>query len=418
VGILTTLAIILTSRRSPEPDLETQVDGILTRIEGATGLKFTSRPLVSSRSREEVRTFLVAQLTDTVFARELDGSELALKRLGMLGDTVSLRQLFLDVLEEQIAGFYDPAAKTLYVVGDEAPEVKSITLTHELVHSLQDQHISLDSIQHIRGHDDMQLAAQAVIEGQAMLEQMSIMLGQQLGGLVPDFSGMRDIIRAEQARMPRFAGAPLVVQEMLLFPYLEGAEFNKRFKELRPGESVLANMPVSTEQIIHADAFFGARDMPTQLSIPVPGAMRPLYENTLGEFVTRLFLREHLPSEADAIRGAAGWDGDRFLVFRSGSSTGMLWVSVWDSAVDASEFVDLLARHFDLRFASVVRRSVPQGERPGTLTGEELRANGRRFFVGSLEIGGKPAVIYVDVPDGASWSVIDFRGIRGTEMQR
>jgi hypothetical protein len=407
------------SRREGDPSLNAKVAEMIPQIEGAMGLKFKTPPVVDSRSREEVRSFLVAQLEDSATARELEGQELVLKRLGLMEESQSLKQLYLDVLEEQIAGYYDPKTEVLYLVDGTGPEIRDITLTHELVHALQDQYFPLDSIQDMRGQDDRQLAAHAVMEGQATLEQMVIMFGQDLNTLIPGgWESVRQMIRDEQVRMPRFAAAPIVVQEMLLFPYLAGADFVRRFKEHRPGENVLENIPLSTEQLLHTTAFLSGRDDPSEIQLPPLNGHTALYENSMGEFGTRIFLYEHLRRAEDALRGAMGWDGDRYVLFRAGESTGIAWVSVWDSNVEAAEFRDQVARHLETSFRSPRRRLMPGDRRPGALDGMEYIAEGRIMYLAGAEIGGRPAVIYVDVPEGSSTAVFDIRQVQLTERER
>ena len=55
----------------------------------------------------------------------------------------------LELLTEQVVGYYDPATKVLYVVDGAEPAMVNVTVTHELVHALQDQYLNLDSIQKI-----------------------------------------------------------------------------------------------------------------------------------------------------------------------------------------------------------------------------------------------------------------------------
>jgi hypothetical protein len=410
IVVLVGVAIFWSGKRGDNKSgLDIRVSESVAKIEEALGMKFRQPPVIESRSKEEVRAFLLAQFEDTSTARELAGQELVLKRLGMFPEELSLRQVYLDVLEEQIAGYYDPRTKVLYVVDGSPEQMRDITVTHELIHALQDQYLPLDSIQNIRGRDDHQIAAQAVIEGQATFEQMRIMFGEELGVVVPGgWDGMRKLIRDEQSKMPKFANAPFVVQEMLLFPYLSGADFAHRFSERRQSDTLLRHIPVSTEQLLHTDAFFSdSVDQPTELELPPLNGVTRIYENTMGEFGVRLFLFEMLRQEMEAMRGAMGWDGDRYVLFRTGESTGIAWVTVWDSPFEAAEFRNQISQS-----KRYLPRDVPAARRPGTIYGEELVEKNRTIYLAGAEIGGKPAVIYVDVPQGTSWDVLDVRKIR------
>src|SRR5258708_12241094 len=106
---------------------------------------------------------------------------------------------------------------------------------------------------------------------------------------------IREMIRENQSAMPVFATAPMVIQETLLFPYLSGADFVQRFKEKKGRVSPFTNMPRSTEQILHTDAYFGTPpDEPSVLTLPPPRGATKLYENDMGAFGMPLFLPPHL----------------------------------------------------------------------------------------------------------------------------
>src|SRR6185503_19338244 len=87
-------------------------------------------------------------------------------------------RLFIPLLTEQIGGYYDPKTKVLYVVDGIADALIGVTIPHELVHALQDQYVNLDSIQHITGDDDRQLATHAMIEGQAQYAMFAVLAGK------------------------------------------------------------------------------------------------------------------------------------------------------------------------------------------------------------------------------------------------
>ncbi|MEP6904540.1 MAG: hypothetical protein ABI875_00575 [Gemmatimonadales bacterium] len=384
-----------------------QVAEAVPKIEAAVGLKFKTPPRVEAKSKEQVRDFVLKQFRDPQSLREFNGIEAAYKRLGMVPDTLDLKKFLVDLLTEQIIGYYDPKTKVLYVVNGSPPEAASITITHELVHALQDQYISLDSTQKVEGQNDRQSAAQAVFEGQAVYEQIAAMLGGNnvAVNLPGGWDRVREMIRENQTSMPVFASAPIVIQETLIFPYLSGAEFVRNFKERNPRKTIYRDMPLSTEQIIHPSAYFGKRDNPTDITLPPLAGVSPVYQNTLGEFETRLFLFQHLKDQNEAVRGASGWDGDRYQLFTGASGKGIVWVTVWDSAVDASEFFDMLGKVVEKRYG--MKAPTVPGATTRTYTG-----SGRTVEVSTDEVDGRPVVLYVDVPAGASTKVLDLSKVK------
>ena len=380
-----------------------QVANAVPKLERSIGLKFKQAPRLEERTRDEVRTFLEQRFAGELPDSEVTGTERAYKRLGLLPDTMNLRKFMLDLLTEQVAGYYDPSAKTLYVVKGAPPEIVDITVRHELVHALQDQYISLDSLQKSRHENDRQVASQSVIEGQATLEQLG---GINLASSLPGgWDRVREVIRDSQASMPMFASAPLVLQETLLFPYLSGAEFVRRFKGHYPDQAPFLRLPVSTEQVMHEEKFFGdGADDPTTVTLPAPTVGKRVYENGLGEFETRLLLYEHLKDQNAAVRGAAGWDGDRYMLINTGRGDAIAWVSVWDSSIDAAEFFDLLDTGLLKKYGTM---------RP--LSGSQQRhtysVSGRTISITAAEVDGRPAVVLVNVPAGVSVDLLNLKNI-------
>jgi hypothetical protein len=379
-----------------------EVAEAIPRIEQATGLKFKTPPKVEVRTKEQVRDFLIRKFDEATPAAELGGEESAYKLLGLIPDSLELRPFFLRVLNEQVVGYYDPAAKTLYVVNGADEQMVGITITHELVHALQDQYVNLDSLQKASTDNDRLSASQALIEGEAQFEQLSIMLGgsQNIAARLPGgWERLREEIRNRQSEMPVFATAPMMIQESLLFPYLSGAEFVHRLKDRKGNVNLFIDIPRSTEQVMHASAFGARPDEPTPVVLPAPRGAKKVYENDMGEFGTRLFLYQFLKDPAAAARAAAGWDGDRFIVVEGAGGRGIVWALVWDSPLEAAEFSDALTRA-TARRTGAAERSVEGG-------GATFAYKGRTVSIFPHTIGDRALVIYSDLPDPMGNRVVD-----------
>ncbi len=367
------------------------------QIEAAVGVRFKSPPRLEVRSKEQVRDFLLKKFDETTPSAEVAGQEAAYKAFGLIPDTLNLRKFLVDLLTEQIVGYYDPTTKVLYVVQGAPDDLVGVTITHELVHALQDQYLNLDSLQRQTGNSDRATAAQAVIEGQATYEQMSIMLG---GGdiaqhMIGGWDKVRQTIRESQGSMPIFSSAPIVIQEELLFPYLSGAEFIRRFKQHEPGKQPWLDMPVSTAQVLHEDQFFGAqRQVPVSLTLPSTTG-RTVYENVLGEFDTRLLIYQFSQDQNLAYRGAEGWIGDRYRIVSTPAGNAVVWATAWKSQFEAAEFVEAMGQG--------VTRMYHTGS-------AALGAGGVRTYTGArhtvqitpVQVGATSVVLYEDVPQGQS----------------
>jgi hypothetical protein len=364
-----------------EGPFKKQVRAAIPVLEEASGLRFLRLPVLQTRSRDQVRSYLEQEFNAQLTPAELAGTATAYRLLGLLPDTLDLRAFLLDLLTEQVAGYYDPKTKVLYVVDDASAEMRDITITHELMHALQDQHTDLTQIDSLAGDNDRMVAMQAVVEGQAVYEQLAVMTGGQDGEpKIPGGWGrVREMIREGQSSMPKFSSAPMLLQETLLFPYLSGAEFVRQVKRARPGIAPFSPFAVSTEQILHPERYLASLpDLPTRVSLGAPRTGTLLHEDNLGEFETRLLLYAHLQDEAAAVRGAAGWDGDRYQVIETASGPAFAWVTVWDTEDEAAEFAQLFRRAVEARYG------------PGIAA--------RRITIELVTIAGRAVVRYEDAP--------------------
>ena len=346
-------------------------------VERAVGLSFKYPPNVAARSRDEVHEYLIHKLETELPPEEIERTSLAYRMLGLIPDTLDLGRLLLDLYTEQIVGFYDPVTDSLYVVdGAEQFEVRVI-VAHELVHALQAQYVPLDSILSTRGDNDRQLAAQAVMEGQGILASLVALMPDRDLGALPDFwQQFRQTVKQQQQLMPIFSTAPALLKEILIFPYLGGADFVRWFERAYPDTVPFGpRLPRSTEQILRPDRY-RAGDEPVTLRFTSSSGL--VHDDGLGELEMRVLIAEVTGSESAAAAATNGWGGDRYGVFESGAAHALVWWTVWDSP-QASR-----------RFATVLDREWVSLTRPG-----------RRRSVSRTELGERPAVLVLDAPE--SW---------------
>jgi uncharacterized protein DUF955 len=364
-----------------EARLQQTIDQMMPAVERATRLKFKRRPLVLRRERAQVRDYVIRKFDEELPPAELRGASAAYRLFGLISDSLDLRRTLIDLLTEQIAGYYDPDSNALFIRSDIEPFQFRVVMSHELVHALQHQYVNLDSLIEQKRQNDRRSAAQAILEGQATFAQIPVLMPEQRPETLPAgwFWRQRELAAQQQAQMPEFAHAPLWLRETLIFPYLGGAEFVRWFKREYPEKQPYdALMPTSTEQILDPSRYV-AGDHPRDVAFEAaPDTV--VYEDNLGEFEIRLLLTQLLGSEHRAAAYTSGWDGDRYQVLGAGSDA-VVWYTVWDDRPAASRF----ARGLELAWAN--RRSAG--------------APGRRSEIASLTIDGRPAVRLIDAP--ADW---------------
>ena len=366
---------------SSDPDLEKRVSELLPDLAARAGMELVRPIRAERRTREELESYLLFKLEQDLPPDEAQNLTRTYSLMGLVEEDLDLRGLLVSVYKEQVAGFYDPDSTALFVMDDMPPEMLETVLIHELVHAVQDQTANLDSLTDESRGNDRQAAAQSAIEGHATLIMFEY-VAEQMGGepfdisQLPDFSQMlAPALEAMKTQYPALASAPAIIQEDLLFPYLEGASFVAAFwagKEGRPPPFGL-DLPQSTEQILNPSRAFGVDvDLPTELILESGPGFEVDYGNSLGQAEFQVLLGEHLGSDGRSL--AQGWDGDRYALLRApDGSYGLVWVSVWDSPMERDRFVGGFQ-------PALVRMKAPAS-------------------LGEMDIGGRPgAILRVGLP--------------------
>ena len=369
------------------------VDSLAPSVEKAVGLKFRTRPQSAVRSRADVRRYLAAKLTEELTPERARGIEAAYRLFGMLPDTTDLRALLLDLLTEQVVGYYDADSVKFFGVEGAPPDQLGITVAHEMVHALQGQYLPLDSLLETRGDNDRTTAAQAILEGQAVLASIQVMAPTH--DVLHDdevWNLLEQQTQDAQNTMPQFGAAPLVVREGLIFPYVQGALF-MRWWETKSGQQDTVpfgpRMPASSEEIMHP-ARYAAGDAPLKVRIDSTAGDSTLHEDSLGELETAILEAQLNGQTRVSFDTAVGWGGDRYRVLQTPGGPALVWYLVFDDVASATRF-----------------RSV-SGPKLAA-----MRRTGYRADFAALEVSGRPAVRFVMAPVGwAGWDAIPVAAAR------
>ncbi len=297
----------------------------------------------------QLRDRLVRDLAEEYPADEVAADERALEAFGLIPAGTDLDALMLDLLGEQIAGFYDPETDEMYVISgdEELGAVEEFTYSHEVAHALQDQTFDLERVQAAFAdgtNDDADLAVTALIEGDAVAASVEYLMANP-------FLAARLAATAVDGG-EQIESAPPIIVQTLLSPYIAEQRFVTTLRQTGGWEAVnaaYADLPASMEQVLHPEKYL-ERDDPTPVPLPdlapVLGAgWERMEENTFGELQTAIVLANQepgqgldsdLPDAAEA--AAAGWDGDRYAVWTKGDEDVVVWASVWDGEAEAAEF--------------------------------------------------------------------------------
>ncbi len=299
---------------SSDPRLAEIAVRILPHLASHSGMELRDPVRVERRSRVDLERYLEFKIDEEFPEGRAELLSEAYALLGLVPRDMDLRGMLKALYLEQIAGFYDPDSTTLFVLDDQPDEAIESLLAHELVHAIQDQNADLDAITAPGLNNDRRVAAQAAIEGHATLVMFEFLMreqGRETLDLmdVPDFSArLGPALEAARTQSPALAGAPLVLQESVLFPYRGGVTFVESLWRERGGRPPPfgPDLPGSTEQILHPEHFMsGRRDVPRNIEVSVEDGWSRLYEDTLGELELGILLETVGASRSSA----RGWGG-------------------------------------------------------------------------------------------------------------
>lgn len=320
-------------------------------------LEYKTKPPIEIITKAKLKDNLRKETLKAYTQEELEARAKLLEKLGLIDDAQQYARDALDMTGESVAGYYTPEEKKIYICDEDLgpvwPGLPSTTVLHEQVHALQDEYHDLTAI-----HDkltavnqDIALAAQGIIEGEATVLMWDAYL-RASGEKSEKFdirSFAMDMMFAQSKHFKTEEGRPAVFMEDMMFPYVWGGKFIQHIVDTKGWsavDSLYEDMPVSSEQIMHPEKYYIARDNPREVILPDLSAAfgpdwRKIDSNTFGEF-TFYLVGKYLLDELSAKIMSEGWGGDRYELYEAPGTkqTALISESVWDTDKDAKEFFD------------------------------------------------------------------------------
>jgi hypothetical protein len=382
-------------------------DDITRQVVALRGLS-VRRPIARGvLSRDEIGRKLRERIAQEYTPSEIAIESRLLKRLGLLPPDVDYQQLLVGLLQEQVAGFYDPFASRLYIADWLGLDLQRPALAHELAHALQDQHFDLKTFAApIKDNGDRQLARSALVEGDGtavMLDFVAQSHGfdvTRLPGNVVAAVG-KQISAGAMDQSPIYSRAPRFLRETLLFPYFGGMQFVHALRGSRGWgrvDDAFASPPESTTQVLHPEKYL-AHEHPVDITAAPIAALAPraeLRRDVLGELELRVLFCLHA-SDGEAERAAAGWRGDRLVAYgapEDGSEVAVVDLSAWETEEDA--------RQAEQAFERALPRGTPPPPRDGGPAPGTVEVGGE---VWSVERRGDRVLALFGVPADSAAAV-------------
>lgn len=368
-------------------ELFRSMDQILKFVSDDTGLPILHPVQRALATREQVEAFV---------QQEVKGdrrSEVVLKKFGLLPRDFDLSKFLIDLMGEQVAGYYDTKTKTMYLLDWVRPETQKSVLAHELTHALQDQSFGLEKWLHPGASkkegddvaDEASTTRRAVAEGQAMMTLIDYMLeptGRRLT-FSPEILAQFRHLNPNNPDFPLLKSAPPMLQEALSFPYTYGLGFEYELLlhggKKRAFSEVFRAPPRSTRQIMEPETYLRGEQIPPMHFPdlkPILGSEYRRYgDGAVGEFDVHVILKQ-FSGEKEAGKLSSKWRGGIYFAAEKGApeaakdskpeterpvdpaSIALLYFSRWATAADVVRFSNDYAASIAKKYQSAT--ALPQ----------------------------------------------------------
>ena len=365
-------------------DIARQMDEIQQQVAEIRGLSMNAELKRDLMTPEELQDKVI----NDFFADYTDEDALkdskVLSTLGLIDEGFDLKQFYLDLYSEQIAGYYDSETKEMYVIAGEGfGGMERMTYAHEFNHVLQDQNYDLENgmklnEDYCKQDTEYCAAVSALIEGDSVSAEQQWFIQHSTRQDQQDLFSFQ-----ESYTSPVYDSAPAYMKEDFLFPYTVGFDFVQGLIENGGWEAVDAayrNPPVTTEQILHPEKYPDNQPVPVEipdLAANLGDDWSELDRNVMGEWYTYLIFARGRSSQftmddENCKTAAAGWNGDTYVYYATEDLSGHLfaWRSTWESVDDAGEYFEM-SRDYGL-----ARWGIPVQNNDGIVTWDS-QADGR-----------------------------------------
>ena len=351
-----------------DAEIQAVLDEIEEQVIGIRGLEAADIGPAEIITRNELAVELEQLFDEQYPPEERERDNIALRALGLLEPDQDVAELQLQLLGDQVLGFYDDVEKRMVVVSDAGLDVEArITYAHEYTHALQDAAFGPGALDtDTPGDDDGDLARLSMIEGDAFLTMLAWML--------QNLSETEILEYFASAEVPDTSGIPSWMVAQLEFPYEAGLTWTTALAGGDPTspdytevDAAFGDPPDSTEQIIELDKW-EPREAPDVVVVPdLAAALGDGWEEVdstpMGQATIGIMLEYFGIPGVEAREAGSGWGGDHAVVATGPDDAfALAWRLSWDSPDDAAEFVTAYENVVDgLDFPASVTE-LPNGE--------------------------------------------------------
>jgi hypothetical protein len=273
--------------------------------------------------------------------RLIEDGAAPLRALGLVPVGFDALESANELSDTATLAYYDPLRERITVRGTEVTTDLRVTLAHELVHVLQDQHFDLDAML-----DDGDPTADRLSGYLALIEGDAIRIQEAYVASLSDDDRERYLDAIGQASgeaEKQLEAIPGVLVALQGAPYALGPSLVELIAAEGGNDAVddaFEDPPASTEHLVDPRSYF-AGDPGGDVTVPVvpTGGDQIGEDDRLGALPLFLLLSARIDPLV-ALSAADGWGGDAYVVYDSGGTPCMDLAVRGDSARDGEELLD------------------------------------------------------------------------------
>jgi len=330
------------------------VDAVVAEVEAfvsKTRQLAYQRPVpVTLLSGDAFKARLLADAEDN--RKDVELAQRTLRALGLIDANVDLYAITQRFIGDAVVGFYDSKHGDLVVRGGTLSPYARVVLAHELTHALDDQWFRIDRSELDKpGNDEAAAAFTALVEGNAVRVQQAYEAHLSLAD-----RGRAAVEEQRAAASVDVKGVPLVVQEIVSWPYEVGPTFVHALL-MAGGEprvdDALKDPPTTTEQIVDPAAYLSHRPV---VAVARPRADGPVLASGIYGWSSLVETLEPVVGTDEAKVAADGWAGDAYVLWDAGGGRSCVRATfVMRTAADLAQLTSSLDTWAADRHAQVGR---------------------------------------------------------------
>jgi hypothetical protein len=357
---------------------QTKVEAIACATEGVRGLAASAPIVVRLVDAASLNSEAALIRQRDVAAESLDGTSRALELLGALSPGQSLATIRSSQYSGNTTAQYDVQTKMLYVRADTPPytPLDRALISHEYTRALLGRNFDLAALVGPRKdaggwNSDAQLAAEALVEGDAYTTMLNF--------ATTTFSRKDIVLFNQELQTPSNPPADFP-HDQIGFAAAQGTDFVRYIMQVASNgkhgdaarqaadvalNNAMRHPPSSTSEILNPAQYVlhGTSKQASETVDPLDlGAQwTEVDSDVMGAFGISDLLSRHASksTSTQAILAGSTWQSDRWVVYKDGADSLMIWKIHFGTLAGAQAFVAALSTYTATRYHASLSNAAP-----------------------------------------------------------